>query len=35
MATTNLGRVRFNMRGDYNPSADPLYSLLDLVSNGV
>jgi hypothetical protein len=34
MATTNLGRVRFNMRGDYNPSADPLYSLLDLVSNG-
>lgn len=34
MATTNLGRVRFNMRGDYNPAADPLYSLLDLVSDG-
>ena len=34
MATTNLGRVRFNMRGDYNPDADPLYSLLDLVSDG-
>jgi|LSQX01.1.fsa_nt_gb glycerophosphoryl diester phosphodiesterase len=34
MATTNLGRVRFNMRGDYNPDADPLYSLFDLVSDG-
>jgi hypothetical protein len=34
MATTNLGRVRFRPRGDYNPAADPLYSLLDLVSDG-
>ena len=34
MATTNLGRVRFNMRGDYTPDADPLYSLFDLVSDG-
>ena len=34
MATTNLGRVRFRLRGDYNPAADPLYSLLDLVSDG-
>ena len=34
MATINLGRVRFNMRGNYNPDADPLYSPLDLVSDG-
>ena len=34
MATTNLGRVRFRPRGDYNHAADPLYSLFDLVSDG-
>lgn len=29
-----IGPYRLNPRGDYNPSADPLYSLLDLVSDG-
>lgn len=29
-----IGPYRLNPRGDYNPAADPLYSLLDLVSDG-
>ena len=29
-----IGPYRLNPRGDYNPAADPLYSLLDLVSTG-
>lgn len=29
-----IGPYRLNPRGDYNPAADPLYSLLDFVSDG-
>ena len=29
-----VGPYRLYPRGDYNPAADPLYSLLDLVSDG-
>lgn len=29
-----IGPYRLNPRGDYNPAPDPLYSLLDLVSDG-
>ena len=29
-----IGPYRLNPRGDFNPDADPLYSLLDLVSDG-